>query len=142
MSPATVRGFAEDLRHASFDALVLGVVDRETGQRVGAVRLDGIDWRSRVARIHLALAEAHYWERGHARESLRLLTAHAFLALGLRKICAIAPAPDAASATILKELGFALEGTLREAGYSDGAYVDWLAFGMFEGELRAPNGIP
>ena len=136
----TLRGFAHDLQGLGSDALVLGVIDRDSGERVGAIRLDEIDWRSRVARVHLALARELDWESGHARESLRLLTAHAFHSLGLRKMAATTNASDGTSATILKELGFQLEGTLREAGYCDGEYVDLLAFGMFEPELRAPGG--
>jgi RimJ/RimL family protein N-acetyltransferase len=80
---------------------------------VGTCSLFAIDRAHRRAMLGYALARAH-WNRGYAREALRLALAHAFGALGLHRLEADADPRNAASLRLLESVGFAREGLLRE----------------------------
>lgn len=85
--------------------------------------------------------EVSYWlfpefrGEGYATEALALLLAHAFDELGLHRVSAHVFAENDASRELLDRLGFAHEGTTREARISGGEYRDVKQYGLLADEF-------
>jgi RimJ/RimL family protein N-acetyltransferase len=111
-----------------------GMFERETGDLVGSIELDGIDLRRNQA-------ELGYWvrsdrcNRGYASEAGRALLLYGFQALGLHKVRADVAVGNGPSARVLEKLGFAREGTLREDRPVGGLYLDHWRYGLLAREF-------
>lgn len=108
---------------------------RADGRLVGTVLLFKHDEGS--ARIELGyVVGREHWRQGYATEALRAVCAHAFGALGVRRIEAeVNPANEASNAVLLK-LGFTPEGRLRQRWVAKGQAYDTILYGCLAGELR------
>lgn len=111
-----------------------GLFERETGELVGSIELDGIDHRR-------SQAELGYWirsdraGRGYATEAGRAILLYAFQALGMHKVRADVAVGNAASARVLEKLGFSREGTLREDRPIAGVFHDHWRYGLLAREF-------
>jgi RimJ/RimL family protein N-acetyltransferase len=91
-------------------------------------------------RIDRHQAELAYWfvheaqGQGYARESVRLLLAHAFDELGLHRVHAKALEFNDASQRLLTDMGFEREGVRRDHAYGRGEYQNFVLFGLLEDE--------
>jgi len=85
-------------------------------------------------------AELGYWiaeefrQQGHGREAAGLLTNYGFQQRGLHRIAARVFAFNDASQALLESLGYAREGTNREAVFVDGQYWDVYWYSTLESE--------
>jgi RimJ/RimL family protein N-acetyltransferase len=93
----------------------------------------GIDFRLGED-VFLGTAEVGYWlgetfwGRGIMTEAVRVLTAHAFARLALRRVEADVFAWNPASARVLEKAGYRLEGRFRNCVLKDGAVTDRLVY--------------
>jgi diamine N-acetyltransferase len=92
-------------------------------QTVGAVDLYQLDPRNRRAGVGIVILEAER-QKGHASQSLQLLTQYAFEHLGLHQLWAEIPAIHDASLAVFESAGFAQTGTLRDWIRRDDQWVD------------------
>jgi len=116
------------------------MVHRATGELLGTVELDNIDFRK-------SQGELGYWIRsdraglGLTTEAARAVLHYAFGTLALNKVRADVAVGNHASARVLEKLGFSLEGTLREDRPIAGVFTDHWRFGMLAREFSAqPTG--
>ncbi|MFE7753141.1 GNAT family N-acetyltransferase [Streptomyces sp. NPDC057428] len=130
---ATARAMRE-----SGDGIQFAVTDSGTGCLMGQVGLKRTDWRALVSEVGYWVSP---WARGHgiAAEATRtlarwLLTNQHFQRLELR-----AAAENTASQAVALKAGFHREGTLRSAGFVNGARVDLVLFSLLPGDLK-PTG--
>ena len=65
-----------------------------------------------------------HWRQGYAREAMAALCGHAFGAMGLNRIEAHVDVLNAASGALLRSLGFAHEGRLRQCWVTRGRLCD------------------
>jgi RimJ/RimL family protein N-acetyltransferase len=103
---------------------------------IGAVTLFAIDRAQGRAEIGYALHSDH-WGRGLAREALQLALAHAFGALGLRRVEADIDPRNTASCTLAERMGFVREGLLRERWQVAGDLQDSAMYGLLARDWRA-----
>lgn len=135
-----VRPSAEEHRRyvetatASECALFLGIEPLEAPRLVGVVWLWALDRRHRRAEVRIAIGEPAARGRGYGTDALRTLAAHAFGALGLRKLYAYVHAPNAASRLAFESAGFRLEATLEREALRDGLAVDVHRLVRFAGD--------
>lgn len=121
--------FFEDVVVGDEDSLNLVV--RAGEDDVGAVSLFDVD---RIG------GDVSYWllpdarGEGYATEALGLLVSHAFDELGLHRVTAHVFAENDASKRLLTRLGFAHEGTTREARVAGGEYRDVEQYGLLATE--------
>jgi len=109
----------------------LGVTELDSDALVGFVRLaqGGVQ----AGKLGYAV-NADYWRRGYARDAARTITSFGFRELGLHRISAAVGPDNTTSTNLLKALGFAYEGRLRDHVYTNGAWRDSLLYSALEDE--------
>ncbi|HEY7953347.1 MAG TPA: GNAT family protein [Solirubrobacteraceae bacterium] len=117
---------------------MFAIAQRRGGELVGACGLCYIDWVDATAELSLYIGrDRAYVDELLAPDAARLLIRHAFAELDLRRLWVEVYAYDTLKAELLRALGFALEGTLREHRFHAGARHDSLFFGLLRSEWRA-----
>ncbi|WP_336034471.1 GNAT family N-acetyltransferase [Halobacterium yunchengense] len=90
--------------------------------------------------LHHTRPELSYWVlpeyqgEGYGTEAVEVLVDYAFEAHEIRGLQAQAFAPNEGSVGVLESLGFTHEGTLRDARFRDGEYVDVVWYGLLREE--------
>ena len=107
---------------------------RTDEQLIGVVGLHHIDWVHRRGDISIVVGERALQGQGHGTEAIRLLTAHAFEKLNLRKLTAGMWASNVASRRSFERVGFVLEATLRQSYWRRDRYEDELRLGLLRDE--------
>ena len=74
------------------------------------------------------------WGRGYAGDAARTLITFGFGELGLHRISAAAGPDNTASITVIKRLGMAYEGRIRDHVYTNGAWRDSLLYSLLASE--------
>jgi len=98
---------------------------RDDDGLIGTCSLFELSVADRRASFGYALARAH-WGNGYALEAARLVLAHAFGTIGLRRLEADVDPRNLASLRLLDRLGFTREGLLRERWLVSGETQDSL----------------
>ncbi len=112
----------------------LAVTQLDGDALIGFVRLA----KSGVQAGKLGYAvNADHWRRGYARDAARTMTSFGFHQLGLHRISAAVGPDNSTSRNLLKALGFAYEGRLRDHVYTNGAWRDSLLYSALEDEWAA-----
>jgi RimJ/RimL family protein N-acetyltransferase len=111
----------------------LGVTERGVDELVGFARLgfDGVQ----AAKLGYAI-RADRWGRGYATDAARTLTSFGFRELGLHRISAAIGPDNAASIAVVKRLGYAYEGRIRDHVHTNGAWRDSLLYSVLAEEWR------
>ncbi len=99
------------------------------GLMIGTVNLEGAHSPRRRAELGYAVARAH-WRQGYAREAIGAVLAHAFGPLHLNRIEALVYAENTPSRALLRSLGFAEEGYLREHAWEKGRFWDDVIYAL------------
>jgi len=111
----------------------LAVTLRDCGTLIGNCGIRRKPDNSWEADIGYELAP-EYWGQGYATEAALALVDFGFLELGLDRISSWCIADNAASARVLKRLGFRQEGCLRSNEYFKGRWWDTLLFALLKPE--------
>ena len=114
-------------------ALQFVVVDAATQRAIGTCLLFRYEEAHGRAEIGYVLGRA-FWGRGLMREALQALIDWAFGTLGLRRLEAEVDVRNAASAALLRRIGFTREGLLRQRWVNRGTPCDFEMFGLLASE--------
>ena len=106
---------------------------------IGEIRYKNIRWFNRKAELSLIVAEKHQ-RGGYGKEALGALLNYAFNKMNLHRLEAEALEYNTASIMLLEKFGFVLEGTLREAKYSNGKYWNIFRYGLLKSEYKNIGG--
>jgi RimJ/RimL family protein N-acetyltransferase len=120
------------------DTAFFSVVTAHEGELAGEALLWGIDQHNRLAHLGLALRPA-FRGRDWSVEVLHLLCRYGFDVRGLNRLqleTAEGNRPMIAAAT---RAGFETEGTLREASWVLGGFVDTVVMGLLAADWRDPT---
>lgn len=141
--PATIHSlktFLQRFQNSTTD-IIFAVIDRKTNLHIGNVTLNRIHWIHRTADTGIIIGRKAFWGKGYALEAWKLLLDYAFNRLGLHKVIAGALAEHEASLSVMKKLGFVVEGHLRQEFWVQGRYQDGLRLGLLQEEFSAlPRG--
>ncbi len=120
--------------------------DRLAGQRIGwiitlgdtlgmigSIGLYKLKPEHHCAEVGFQLTPAH-WGHGLMQEALNAVVEYAFTHLGAHRVEAMTDPRNARTRSLLERCGFALEGTLRESYYWDGAFLGTAVYGRLEGK--------
>ena len=140
--PMTERAEAEaqlarwEAGFASRAGLSWAITSAGADEAIGTCSLFRIDPDHRRAEIGYAL-RADHWGRGIAREAAALLLDWAFGPLGLHRLEADVDPRNTASLRMLRRLGFASEGLLRERYFVAGEVADTEMLGLLARDWNA-----
>lgn len=132
---STHRQWLESLARRT-DLVAFAIRLRRTRRLVGVCQLVNISRVHRSAELQIRLGDSRARGRGLGREAVRLLLDFAFDDLNLHRVALHVFRTNAAAIRTYERVGFRLEGTLREAAYIAGTYVDVLAMGILRSEAR------
>jgi RimJ/RimL family protein N-acetyltransferase len=102
----------------------------EREAHVGFIGLNDIHWRYRSARGGIVLGERSSWGRGIATAAIRVRTRFAFEILGLHRVEGHTINP--AMRRVYEKSGYTREGTIREAFWRGGRWVDAESFAILD----------
>lgn len=120
------------------DRIVWAVVERSGGEVVGEAVLMDHDPGNRSCGFRIWISGAR--DRGLGTEATGLAVGHAFDGLGLHRVQLEVYTFNPRARRVYEKVGFALEGTQREALLFDGQWVDCHVMGMLEQDWRAGAG--
>lgn len=103
--------YLQHVQNAS-DILVYCLVLKDSGEHIGNVSLDHIDWTARRADISILLGQKDCWGKGYGKEAFQTLAAFAFETLGFQKVSAGMSVHNVAMRSIAESLGFVKESVL------------------------------
>ena len=111
-SPATLPGLADYVRsmRESTDNYFFAIVDRQTGDHWGNVKLGPINSRHLSASVGIIIGEPSAWGRGVATETISLVTRWAFAEVGLAKLTAGSYTANQGSVRAFEKAGWIVEG--------------------------------
>lgn len=109
LSLAALAEFIEQA-NASLHTLMLGIFLQQDARHIGNIKLGPIDWNHQVGDIGFLLGDKEQWGKGHASNTIALVSDYAFAQLGLAKLCAGCYADNEGSRRALLKAGFVEEG--------------------------------
>ena len=140
-------GLSEELTHRDVqrwtahvatvdDRIDLAVTMSGSDEYLGEIVLDAIDPVVRSANLRLTMRPA-YRGRGYGTEAIQLVLGMGFDGLGLHRIGLVVPAINARAKSLYENVGFRVEGRLRDAFRDGDGWTDGLVMGLLEDEYRA-----
>ena len=110
------------------------MITREEHQHIGNIALVNIQRIHRCAEVAILIGETQYWNGGYGRESIYLVTKHAFLNMNLHRVFGGTFNP--AFGKCVEKLGWRLEGELRDRIWSNGQYHHQTWYGLLKREFE------
>jgi len=107
------------------------------GRAIGTVGLHELNLENGHAEFGIVIGEKEEWNKGYGTEALEAITDFGFGALRLERIELEVYEPNLAARRSYEKAGFTLEGTLREAHFLEGRYVDVLLMSQLRDEWQA-----
>ena len=135
MSREDVQQWVSFQRTNSVD-IVWALATKDDDRCIGHLGLYNIDYRVGKAEIGLAISKSH-WGNGIGGKIYSGLIKYAFDQLRLHRIETYNLAINKKVIKIKENLGFKLEGVLRDFQYRDGNYLDVMIMTILENEWRA-----
>ncbi len=128
-----ITGAIERARHERRTEYYLAVAD-DADALIGFARLGlaGV----KAAKLGYAI-RADRWGKGYATDACRTMIEFGFTALGLHRISAAIGPDNAASIAVVRKLGMAHEGRLRDHVFTNGEWRDSELFAILQHEARA-----
>jgi diamine N-acetyltransferase len=116
--------------------LAIEVRSGEGWQLAGNTRLFRLEWLHRSAEFGIVIGDKTLWDRGFGTETLELVLQHGFDTLNLNRIYLHVYANNGRARRSYEKAGFVVEGTLRQAMYRRGHYVDLLIMSILQSEWK------
>lgn len=116
------------------DAVAFAIRVRRTRRLIGVCQLTAISRVHRSAELQIRIGDASARGRGYGGEAVRLLLDHAFHDLNLHRVSLQVFDTNRVAIRTYERVGFRHEGTLREAAFIDGEYVDVRLMGILREE--------
>ncbi|RKQ34674.1 GNAT family N-acetyltransferase [Oceanobacillus halophilus] len=118
-----------------------GIVLKETGDFIGTVGLNNLNFRNKRADIGFELHPAH-WRKGITIEAVQEVFRYSFNNLNIYRMGAITFPQNEASIQLLMRLGFKKEGVLRGYLYQNNQSHDAFIFSLLQNEWENKGESP
>ena len=129
----SVRQYVESIRAPN---LMCKIVWKDGDRHVGNLALHGFQPVNRRMELGIVIGSGEARGKGLGREACSLLIQHAFEHLNLHRVTATAVVDNVPMKKVFLDLGFVIEGTLREHFYLEGRYRDMYWFGLLRPEFK------
>jgi RimJ/RimL family protein N-acetyltransferase len=116
--------------------VIFAVIDRGTDEHIGNVKLGPINWLHRRSMFGIMIGDKRFWGKGVGEEVTRLMVEYAFYRLNLHRVGLVVFEEHESAIRCYQNVGFQLEGKLREQMYQEGAYKNHLWMGLLRSEYK------
>ena len=123
--------FKEILLDRSNKNIYYGIEESLSGDFIGIVQLNNIDYISRHCEFGIMIPEIKNQKKGYATNAMEVLFNYALNVLNLRKICLKVVDYNKKAVKLYHNFGFKDEGILKEQIYFDNKYHDILLMALF-----------
>jgi RimJ/RimL family protein N-acetyltransferase len=130
---AQFSGWAERRESDPSPGVSFGVQIKD-GTPIGYVSINWLQPTHRTAMLGAKIGESAYWGGGYGTDAVLLLLDYTFDFLDVRKAWLMTTSQNVRVHRQMDKLGFTLEGRQRESTFIDGAWADWMAYGMLHEE--------
>lgn len=115
---------------------VLLAIETADGVHIGNIGLHSINWKDRNAELGIAIGEKAYWSQGYGSDAIHTLLGLAFREMNLHRVFLRVDTDNARGIRCYEKAGFQRDGTLREAVFREGAYIDQLMMSILQSEFE------
>ncbi len=116
---------------------MFAVCDAGNGDLIGAAGLCYINWVYRNADLSFYIGKDQlYADFEFAQDTVRALLSYGFEQLNLKRIWCELYEGDLKKRTLLSQMGFIHEGTLRSNAFKNGKYVNGMIFAMLDDDYN------
>jgi RimJ/RimL family protein N-acetyltransferase len=112
-------------------------IEASDGTYIGNIGLHDIQTENRRALLGIIIGEQAYWGQGYGTDAIRAMLNWAFGYLNLNRVYLTVYAHNERAIRCYEKCGFQHEGTMRQAQYIDGRYVDEWTMGILRDEFLA-----
>jgi RimJ/RimL family protein N-acetyltransferase len=109
-------------------------IETETGEYIGNIGLEAIDWKNRCAELGIFIGEKAFWGQGYGTDAVRTLLRFAFEELNLNRVELRVFAFNERARRCYLHCGFVEEGRQRQAHYTEGRYHDVILMSILRAE--------
>ncbi len=131
--PSTQNAWDKTINVLSENGKCWFAIVSETNQIVGIAGLDGISSPNRDAVVALFIDKS-VRRKGVGIRAGALVIDFAFRQLGLHRVTSYYRADNVRSVDLLQQLGFEVEGRMRQAWFADGRHFDMIVVGLLQNE--------
>jgi RimJ/RimL family protein N-acetyltransferase len=113
--------------------------ERHPPPAAGVARVAGLfhlEWTNRSAEFGIFIGDKSLWDKGYGTEVLQVFLQHAFDTLNLNRIYLRVFATNARARRSYEKVGLAAEGTMRQAVFRNGQYIDVHVMSILSSEWR------
>lgn len=139
LSLASREDFVRDRLKPSFDGLYLMIeaIDTPAPEVIGAIELRKVSPEHRSGEVGILVGERAYWGRGYGTDAMRALCRFAFEEMDLHRIHLGVLEFNTRAIRAYEQVGFVVEGRLRQDAYLGGHYYDSLVMGLLREDFEA-----
>ena len=112
---------------------------REDGRPIGFGGLESVDVVNGKAELGLGIGDRSCWDKGYGTETMAILLDFAFGELRLHRVMLHVYQGNDRARHVYEKVGFVNEGTLRQALYGHGRYLDVQVMGILHDEWLAQD---
>ena len=112
------------------DEIFFAICTKSDDCHIGNIKIGPINWIHRFADISLLIGDKAYWGKGMATEAIKLISDFGFKKLNLHKLKAGCYVDNKGSEKAFTNVGYSVEGILKQHFFSEGRYVDTTLLGL------------
>jgi diamine N-acetyltransferase len=116
--------------------LAIEIQDGDAWQLAGNAGLINLEWTNRSAEFGIFIGDKTRWDKGYGTEVLQLVLQHAFETLNLDGVYLRVHATNARAKRSYEKAGLVSEGTMRQAVFRHGRYIDMHIMSILRSEWR------
>lgn len=141
-NPPTLKdldNYYEELKNSKSNEM-FAIVTSAKNEHIGNIKLGNINPNHRYADLGIMIGERKYWGKGYGQEACRLLLGYAFKRLNLNKVILGVYENHAAAIRTYQNLGFKIEGRIKDLLNFEGKYADKIIMGISQQKFLKHKG--
>ncbi len=107
-----------------------------TQKHIGSISLRVENQRDQVAELGIVIGDKTEWGKGYCQEAIRLILNYGFYTLNLNRIYLRVYEENIGGQKCYERSGFVMEGKLREAGFSEGKFINHFIMSVLRREFK------
>lgn len=123
-----------NFHRAKQDEMLWTIAEDKTNKCIGHCGFYNIEHRLRQAEYAIMIGEPAYWNQGIGKMITKVLIEFGIRQLNLHRIFLTVNCKNEKAINLYTDVGFKIEGRMRDAQFRDGVYSDVIMMGLIENE--------